>query len=175
MWASRSFVKYPYPLGTGTWRFVFDSHAPWLNSPVCGVSLRVVLMWESTWLFWTPATLHIVVCVWVVSLFMLPSWVWWIPSTGALVSNTPPQAGRVLCTTRVLYRYSAFVGGSMHPYAHDTGKTLAGKRYVMRPRYGPFPANSIIRPYLLCLAKLWVSCTHELPLVAGEPFLAAKR
>ena len=69
--------------------------------------------------------------------------VWWVPSTGALVSNAPPQAGRVLCTTRVLYRYSAFVGGSMHPYAHDTGKTLAGKRYVMRPRYGPIPANSI--------------------------------
>ena len=73
--------------------------------------------------------------------------------TGALVSNTPPQAGRVLCTTRVLYRYSAFVGGSMHPCAHDTGKTLAGKRYVMRPRYGPFPANSIIRPYLSCFGK----------------------
>ena len=63
--------------------------------------------------------------------------------TGALVSNTPPQAGRVLCTTRVLYRYSAVVGGSMHPYAHDTVKTLAGKRYIMRPRYGPIPANSI--------------------------------
>ena len=71
----------------------------------------------------------------------------------ALVSNTPPQAGRVLCTTRVLYRYSAFVGGSMHPCAHDTGKTLMGKRYVMRPRYGPFPANSIIRPQLLCVGK----------------------
>ena len=66
-----------------------------------------------------------------------------VPGASALVSNTPPQAGRVLRTTRVLYRYSAFVGGSMHPYAHDTGKTLAGKRYVMRPRYGPIPANSI--------------------------------
>ena len=65
----------------------------------------------------------------------------------ALVSNTPPQAGRVLRTTRVLYRYSAFVGGSMHPHAHDTVKTLAGKRYIMRPRYGPIPANSIIRYY----------------------------
>ena len=74
-----------------------------------------------------------------------------VPVAMALVSNTPPQAGRVLCTTRVLYRYSAFVGGSMHPYAHDTGKTLAGKRYVMRPRYGPFPANSIMRPHLLCV------------------------
>ena len=94
--------------------------------------------------------------------------------TGALVSNTPPQAGRVLCTTRVLYRYSAFVGGSMHPCAHDTGKTLAGKRYIMRPRYGPFPARSIRGP-LLFLAKLWASCAHELPLLAGEPFLAAKR
>ena len=60
-----------------------------------------------------------------------------VPGAMALVSNTPPQAGRVLCTTRVLYRYSAFVGGSMHPYAHDTVKTLAGKRYIMRPRYGP--------------------------------------
>ena len=94
--------------------------------------------------------------------------------TGALVSNTPPQAGRVLCTTRVLYRYSAFVGGSMHPCAHDTGKTLVGKRYVMRPRYGPFPARSIRGP-LLFLAKLWASSAHELPLLAGEPFLAAKR
>ena len=73
-----------------------------------------------------------------------------VPGAMALVSNTPPQAGRVLCTTRVLYRYSAVVGGSVHPYAHDTGKTLAGKRYVMRPRYGPFPATSIIRPHLLC-------------------------
>ena len=48
--------------------------------------------------------------------------------TRALVSNTPSQAGRVLCTTRVLYRYSAFVGGSMHPCAHDTGKTHFGKK-----------------------------------------------
>ena len=47
-----------------------------------------------------------------------------VPVAMALVSNTPPQAGRVLRTTRVLYRYSAFVGGSMHPCAHDTGKTL---------------------------------------------------
>eukprot|EP01052_Picozoa_sp_SAG31_P044130 SAG31_NODE_7585_length_1647_cov_1.885659_3_plen_115_part_00 len=94
--------------------------------------------------------------------------------TRALVSNTPPQAGRVLCTTRVLYRYSAFVGGSMHPCAHDTGKTLSGKRYVMRPRYGPFPARSIRGP-LLFLAKLWASCAHELPLLAGEPSVAAKR
>ena len=97
-----------------------------------------------------------------------------IPGASALVSNTPPQAGRVLCTTRVLYRYSAFVGGSMHPCAHDTGKTLAGKRYIMRPSYGPFPARSIRGP-LLFLAKLWASCAHELPLLAGEPFLAAKR
>ena len=50
--------------------------------------------------------------------------------TGALVSNTPPQAGRVLCTTRVLYRSSAFVGGigSPHPCAHDTGKTHFGEK-----------------------------------------------
>ena len=94
--------------------------------------------------------------------------------TGALVSNTPPQAGRVLCTTRVLYRYSAFVGGSMHPCAHDTGKTLAGKRYIMRPRYGP---SRQIRSFVLTyyvLAKLWVSCTHELPLMAWHQCLAAK-
>ena len=97
-----------------------------------------------------------------------------VPGAMALVSNPPPQAGRVLRTTRVLYRYSAFVGGSMHPYAHDTGKTLAGKRYIMRPRYGPIPARSIRGP-LLFLAKLWASCAHELPLLAGEPFLAAKR
>ena len=177
MWASRSFVKYPYPLGTGTWRFVFDSHAPWLNSPVCGVSLRVVLMWESTWLFWTPAALHIVVCMSgeFIHVTLLRVVVWWIPSTGALVSNTPPQAGRVLCTTRVLYRSSAFVGGSMHPCAHDTGKTLAGKRYIMRPRYGP---SRQIRSFVLTyyvLAKLWASCAHELPLLAGEPSVAAKR
>ena len=95
--------------------------------------------------------------------------------TGALVSNTPPQAGRVLCTTRVLYRYSAVVGGSVHPYAHDTVKTLAGKRYIMRPRYGP---SRQIRSFVLTyyvLAKLWASCAHELPLLAGEPFVAAKR
>ena len=97
-----------------------------------------------------------------------------VPGASALVSNTPPQAGRVLCTTRVLYRYSALAGGSMHPYVHDTGKTLAGKRYVMRPRYGPFPARSIRGP-LLFLAKLWASCAHELRLLAGEPFVAAKR
>ena len=48
--------------------------------------------------------------------------------TGALVSNTPPQAGRVLRTTQVLYRSSAFAGGSMHPCAHDTGKTHFGKK-----------------------------------------------
>ena len=108
--------------------------------------------------------------------FYYPLECYWdiVLSAKALVSNTPPQAGRVLCTTRVLYRYSAFVGGSMHPYAHDTVKTLAGKRYIMRPRYGPFPARSIRGP-LLFLAKLWASCAHELPLLAGEPFLAAKR
>ena len=77
--------------------------------------------------------------------FYYPLECYWdiVLSAKALVSNTPPQAGRVLCTTRVLYRYSAFVGGSMHPYAHDTVKTLAGERYIMRPRYGPIPANSI--------------------------------
>ena len=96
-----------------------------------------------------------------------------VPSARALVSNTPPQAGRVLRTTRVLYRYSAFVGGSMHPYAHDTVKTLAGKRYIMRPRYGPIPANSICC-VVIFVAKLWVSCTHELPLMARHQCLAAK-
>ena len=43
--------------------------------------------------------------------------------TGALVSNTPPQAGRVLRTTRVLYRYSAVTCGYVFIHCPGTGKT----------------------------------------------------